>query len=197
MWWWLKLLHGLDQRLRLRRIPLRRPRHCRNLAAVLTDQHRRRQAQNLAGLTQCLKNLGLGIGIAGQALHADLIEKGIGFIEPRRINIDRHDFEIGRAKLGLKAIESRHFLTAGDAPGGPKVQKQGFAGKILQARVAAIRPVEADLRHRLWSLRQDQRRHFSMDKRLDPLRRLAAGETSLLIRDVFHGFLAAGGSDLV
>ena len=92
------------------------------------------------------------IGVARQRLDADLVEEGLGPIEPGGVDIDRDDLEIGRSRLRLQAVERRHFGAAGHAPGRPEVEARALALEIGERQLAPVRAVEGHWRRRLRAL---------------------------------------------
>ncbi len=94
------------------------------------------------------ENLAFRIGVELQIFHADFIEKRLGPLQPRRIDIYGEDFEFVRAGGFLQSVERGHFRAAGHAPGGPDVHQQSLALEGVERRGRAVGPVEGEGRHR-------------------------------------------------
>ena len=105
----------------VRRIPLCGSRHDSKLAAVLVGEDGRRQAERLAVALQRLENIGRAVGVEAEIFDGDLLQKRFRSVQFRGVDVDRHDGEIRAAARSFKAIESRHLLPAGHAPGRPQV----------------------------------------------------------------------------
>ena len=135
------------------------------LAAVLVDQEARRQAERLAGEAQRLERVGAGVGVARQVLDADFVQKRRRALEPRRVDVDRDDFEIGPAVLCLQAVERRHFGAAWDAPGRPQIEQERAALEIGERHLLAVGRIEGEVESGT-RLRVDrERRDFALRER--------------------------------
>ena len=95
--------------------PIDRPGDDAELAAGRVDQQAGRQAERLAGGAQSLQRVAAGVGVARQRLDAEAVEEGGAALQPRRVDVDRHDLEVlspavacRRSSAGVSARQGAH-----------------------------------------------------------------------------------------
>jgi hypothetical protein len=95
-----------------------------------------------------------------------------GFVGVAGVDIDRDHLEILAAELGLQAVQRRHFLAAGHAPGRPQVHQHGSAAPVRQLPGPAVSIVEGEVRQAQRGGRHGQGGHLALRQRRELVRKL-------------------------
>src|SRR3984957_18081564 len=114
---------GRDQLDGVRTVPLGGPGNVGDFTALTVDQNRGRHPQRQAVAFEVLKHPGLSIAEKAELGEITVLEEFPGLFWIAGVDIDRDDCEFVAAELALQAIQRRHFLAAGHAPGRPQVQE--------------------------------------------------------------------------
>ena len=115
-------------------MPIGIAQQARNLRAVAIQDRSDRQAQDIHGAGQVLARVAMGRQVAD----ADGFKKFGDFCRRVWARGNRKHDEVSAAQGLLHGGKLGHFLTAGCAPGGPKIQDDDFALIIRQAQLGAI-----------------------------------------------------------
>ncbi len=118
---------------------------------------------------QVLKHLGVGVGVIGEPVDADLLEPGARLVGIAGIDVDRDHLELRPAELGLQRVERRHLLAAGHAPGGPEIEQHGAPAPVGEVPLGAVGVAEADIGQAQRPLRDHERGDLAARERRDPL----------------------------
>ena len=78
----------------------------------------------------------------------------------------------GAAELGLQAVQRRHFLAAGHAPGRPQVHQHRASAPVRQLSGLAVAVLEGQIRQLQRRGRHGQCRDFAMRQRRDLARKV-------------------------
>src|SRR5215468_1035421 len=135
-------LHQLD---RIFARPFGRARDGADLTALRIEEDGGRHADGAADQLEVLEHLGAGVGVIAEPRDADLLEPRTWLFGIPGIDIDRDDLKLRAAELGLQLVERRHLLAARDAPGCPKVKKDGAAPPLREVALAAITSAEREV----------------------------------------------------
>src|ERR1700737_1205490 len=117
----------LDQLERVVAGPFRGSGDIGDLAALAVDEYRGRHAQRFAYGFKILKNLGFLVAEIAEPGQIGVFEEGFRLFRIAGVDVDRNHLEILAPKLGLQAVQRRHLLTTGHAPGGPQIDQHGLA----------------------------------------------------------------------
>ncbi|MCY1350068.1 hypothetical protein D9M69_362900 [compost metagenome] len=144
-------LHKLND---FRAVPLGRTGFTAEFSPLAVQQQGDRQAEG----AEALDGLHLLIEVDLEVLDADLPVEVPYDLQSALIERERHHLEVVAAQLGLESIQGRHFLTAGDAPGGPQVEQNHLAAEVSQAEWLPFAIDETDCIQRFGLRPDDQPR---------------------------------------
>ncbi len=119
-----------------------------------------------------LKNLGFLVAKIAEPGQIGLFQETPGLFGVAGIDIDRDHLEILAAQLGLQAVQRRHFLAAGHAPGRPQVHQHRAAAPFRELPGLAVGVLESEVRQPQGGGRHGQGGHLAMRQRRELARKV-------------------------